>query len=157
MRAARRRVTGPAPDPAARDADERLAIKAHTEANGGAYHAELTKSKCTHLIASSAQSEKYQYALRWGTVKIVSLAWFEQCLHTQGAPPQRGSLCPTPAALTGALPPRPQCAWTRRGSRWLSRMPLASACACACQVRRSGRRRGTWRAEARGTQVHSRR
>jgi hypothetical protein len=65
--------------------DERHLIKLHTEALGGAYHSELTKSKCTHLIASSAQSDKYQYAQRWGSVKNVSLAWFEQSVKVKGA------------------------------------------------------------------------
>ena len=60
-------------------------MKERTEANGGAYHSELTKAKCTHLVASSAQSQKYQYAQRWGTVSIVSLAWFEQCLERKGS------------------------------------------------------------------------
>ncbi len=65
--------------------DERQLIKLHTEALGGAYHSELTKSKCTHLIASSALSDKYQFAQRWGSVKIVSLAWFEQSVKAKGA------------------------------------------------------------------------
>ena len=61
-------------------------MKEGTEENGGMYHAELTKAKCTHLIAASADSDKYRHAVRWRSVKIVSPAWFEQSVAAKGAP-----------------------------------------------------------------------
>jgi hypothetical protein len=65
-------------------ADVRLAIRDNTQANGGVYHSEMTKSRCTHLIASSADSDKYRHAVMWGTIKVVSAEWFEQSLEAKG-------------------------------------------------------------------------
>ena len=61
-------------------------MKEHTEQNGGKYYPELTKAKCTHLVAASADSDKYRHALRWRSVKIVSPAWFEQSIAAKCAP-----------------------------------------------------------------------
>lgn len=66
-------------------ADERESIRLQAEANGGAYHSELTKSKCTHLIASSTQSDKYRHASHWPSVRVVSPAWFEQSVEAKGS------------------------------------------------------------------------
>ena len=60
-------------------------MKENTEQNGGAYYAELTKAKCTHLVAASADSEKYRHASRWRSVKIVTPAWFEQSIAAKRA------------------------------------------------------------------------
>jgi hypothetical protein len=65
-------------------ADVRLAIRDNTQANGGVYHSEMTKSRCTHLIATSADSDKYRHAVMWGTIKVVSAEWFEQSLEAKG-------------------------------------------------------------------------
>jgi hypothetical protein len=60
-------------------------MKENTERNGGAYYAELTKAKCTHLVAASADSEKYRHASRWRSVKIVTPAWFKQSIAAKRA------------------------------------------------------------------------
>ena len=61
-------------------------MKDGTEKNGGVYYAELTKAKCTHLIAASTDSDKYRHALKWRSVKIVSPAWFEKSIAAKRAP-----------------------------------------------------------------------
>ena len=68
-------------------------MKDGTEQNGGSYYAELTKLKCTHLIAVSADSEKYRHALRWRSIKIVSPTWFEKSIAARGGPLLRASFC----------------------------------------------------------------
>lgn len=57
-----------------------------TEQNGGVYHKELTKLKCTHLVAVSADGDKYQHAIKWRNIKIVSPAWFEKSIAAKRAP-----------------------------------------------------------------------
>ena len=71
-------------------------MKENTEQNGGAYYAELTKAKCTHLVAASADSDKYRHALRWRSVKIVTPAWFEHSIAAKRAPRLRGGLLAAP-------------------------------------------------------------
>jgi hypothetical protein len=61
-------------------------MKDSTEQNGGIYHAELTKLKCTHLVAVSAEGDKYAHAVRWRSIKIVSPAWFEKSIAAKRAP-----------------------------------------------------------------------
>jgi len=64
--------------------DERQSIKSRAEALGATYSSEMTKARCTHLIATSADSEKFRFATRWGTVKIVTPAWFERSIEAHG-------------------------------------------------------------------------
>lgn len=58
---------------------------------GATYSSEMTKAKCTHLIATSAESEKFRFAKRWGTVLIVTPAWFERSIEAHGEPTARNA------------------------------------------------------------------
>ena len=103
-------------------ADERQVMKENTERNGGAYYAELTKAKCTHLVAASADSDKYRHALRWRSVKIVSPAWFEQSVAAKRAPGLRACLLAAPPSHTLDVA---QCASLKHHTRSATRtMPL---------------------------------
>lgn len=55
--------------------------------NGGVVCADLTKNNCTHLIALSADTDKYKAAERWGpdVVKVVRREWLADCLARGGA------------------------------------------------------------------------
>jgi len=60
-------------------ATERIQIKRLVEENGGEYQPMLEKQKTTHLIAAHTVGEKYSHAKSWGTIKIVTAAWVENC------------------------------------------------------------------------------
>ncbi|KAL2815172.1 BRCT domain-containing protein [Aspergillus granulosus] len=52
----------------------RTYLRTNTELNGAEFRGDLTKT-VTHLVARSAEGEKYKFATQWG-VKIVTLKWF---------------------------------------------------------------------------------
>ncbi|KAK6512173.1 hypothetical protein TWF481_001064 [Arthrobotrys musiformis] len=58
---------------------ERHRIQKITEENGGIYNGDLTK-QVTHLVASSPEGKKYQFAKQWG-ISIVSVEWFHQSVE----------------------------------------------------------------------------
>lgn len=47
--------------------------------NGAEFRRDLTKS-VTHLIARSAEGEKYKFAVQWN-IKVVTVQWFNDCLE----------------------------------------------------------------------------
>lgn len=50
-----------------------------TEANGGEYRKDLTKT-VTHLIARNSEGEKYKFATQWD-IKVVSIKWFTDSIE----------------------------------------------------------------------------
>ncbi len=46
---------------------------------GGIFMGDLVEKKTTHLIAASKDSLKYKHAKEWGTVKIVTDRWLDEC------------------------------------------------------------------------------
>ena len=60
------------------DIGERERISQLVQQNGGIYSPDLTKT-CTHLIASSKEGTKYQYAMRWN-IKIIKKQWIFECV-----------------------------------------------------------------------------
>lgn len=59
--------------------EERTALQERITANGGGYSGELNR-KCTHLIASKPEGQKYLAARKWG-LKIVSIEWLDQTIE----------------------------------------------------------------------------
>lgn len=62
-------------------ADMALRTKMNDSAveNGAEFRKDLTKS-VTHLIARTAEGEKYKFATQWG-IKVVSEKWFHDCIE----------------------------------------------------------------------------
>lgn len=60
-------------------ADERKEIEKLILQNGGRYSADLTR-KCTHLICSAPEGDKYKVARTWGHINIVTRKWFDQSI-----------------------------------------------------------------------------
>ncbi|KAL3459078.1 BRCT domain-containing protein [Aspergillus heterothallicus] len=53
-------------------------IRTNAEINGAEFRGDLTKT-VTHLVARSAEGEKYKFATQWD-VKVVTLKWFTDCI-----------------------------------------------------------------------------
>jgi NAD-dependent DNA ligase len=100
--------------------DERTRIQQLVESGGGTYSDKLFGNICTHLIAKTPDGEKYMGAKKFGTVKIVVMAWAEECVKQKGANAGiKSSLCLQSYCLllhTFA----PQCGCQNWSTRWIS-------------------------------------
>jgi sensor histidine kinase YesM len=63
--------------------EEREIIRELVQNNGGLFVTELDKATCTHLVAQTPDGAKYNYAKLWGTIRIVSKQWIEDCVRLQ--------------------------------------------------------------------------
>jgi topoisomerase (DNA) II binding protein 1 len=61
----------------------RDSISKKVEENGGKYYADLIEGKCTHLLAKEPKGPKYEHAVQWKSVKIVSAKWLTDCIQAQ--------------------------------------------------------------------------
>jgi topoisomerase (DNA) II binding protein 1 len=56
--------------------------------NGGINCDKMTRDNCTHLIALTAGSEKYNAAKVWNTIHVVNRKWLEDCISRQSWLPE---------------------------------------------------------------------
>lgn len=60
---------------------QREDLNAKIQHHGAESHCDLTRDIVTHLIVKKPEGRKYAYALKWGTIHIVSLKWLSDTLE----------------------------------------------------------------------------
>jgi hypothetical protein len=64
--------------------DERARVQQLVESGGGVYSDLFIGKVCTHLIAKTPDGDKYVSAKKCGTIRIVTIAWVEECAKQKG-------------------------------------------------------------------------
>lgn len=64
--------------------DVRARVEELVNGNGGTFSDKFVGYKCTHLIATTPEGDKYVAAKKCGSVHIVTIAWLEECVRQKG-------------------------------------------------------------------------
>lgn len=62
-------------------AAQRENLNAKVQNHGAEFHCDLTRDVVTHLIVKKPEGRKYDHALKWGNVHVVSLKWLSDTLE----------------------------------------------------------------------------
>lgn len=69
--------------------EERYTLQRKLEQHGAIYNSDLLEDECTHLIAITAEGDKYTAAKTWGNVHIVSMDWVEESIRKGRSVPEQ--------------------------------------------------------------------
>lgn len=64
--------------------EERNQLQETIEANYGTFSDRFVGNMCTHLIAKTPSGDKYMGAKKCGNIRIVTMAWVEECVKQKG-------------------------------------------------------------------------
>src|SRR5579871_5614596 len=62
-------------------AAQREHLNTEIQNHGAEFHCDLTRDVVTHLIVKKPEGRKYEHALKWGNIFVVSLKWLSDSLE----------------------------------------------------------------------------